>query len=123
MTINFTRYRRLYYLFSGILILASLIAIFVFGLKTGIEFTGGSLLELKFETLPSNQEIEGRLSELNLGEIIVQPTAENRIILRLKEIDEETHQQILKKLGNSQEMSFEAIGPSVGKELDRKSVV
>jgi preprotein translocase subunit SecF len=120
--INFTKYRKFYYIFSGLLIVGSLVAIGVFGLKFGIEFTGGSLLELKFENRPANQEIQDKLTKLNLGEVFIQSTGEQGVILRLKEIDEATHQQILQALDNAQEMSFEAIGPAIGRELEQKTI-
>ncbi|OHA62002.1 MAG: protein-export membrane protein SecF [Candidatus Wildermuthbacteria bacterium GWA2_46_15] len=124
MVINFVKYRKLYYLFSGILILASLFSIFKFGLKMGIEFTGGSLVELKFDQARlTNQAIAEKLAKLNLGEIIVQPTGENGVFLRFKEVDEATHQEILKELGQPQEMSFETIGPTIGRELERKTLL
>ena len=50
MRINFPflKYKKIYFIFSAILIAGSLISILVFGLKFGIEFTGGSLIELDF---------------------------------------------------------------------------
>ena len=127
MVINFTKYRRLYYAFSGLLILASLVAIWQFGLRFGIEFTGGSWLELKFADRPTNQEIQEKLAGLGLGEVIIQPAGERGVILRLKEIDEPTHKQILQALANNdlrpEEMSFEAIGPIIGEELKSKTIL
>ena len=123
MVINFTKYRKTYYAISILLVLASLFSIFYFGLKMGIEFTGGSLLELKFENRPSNKDIEEKLADLKLGEILIQPTAEKGVLLRLKEIDEATHQEILKKLGDPEEMSFETIGPLVGDELKKQTII
>ncbi|MBI4359108.1 MAG: protein translocase subunit SecF [Candidatus Nealsonbacteria bacterium] len=119
---NFVKYRRFYYLFSGLLILASLFSVFRFGLKMGIEFTGGSLMELQFENRPANQEIQEKLAKLNLGEIVVQPTGERGVFLRFKEIDEAAHQEVLRELNNPQEMSFETIGPTIGQELERKTL-
>jgi preprotein translocase subunit SecF len=122
MSISFTKYRRVYYFFSGILILSSIISFAVFGLKFGIDFTGGSILELEFEKArPSNQEIEEKLKDFNLGEIVIQPTGEKGIIIRMKEVNEETHQEMLKKFEGAQERIFELIGPSVGEELRRKT--
>jgi len=42
--------------------------------------------------------------------------------LRLKEVNEDTHQEILSKLGNPKEERFESIGPLIGKELRTKSI-
>ena len=127
MNIPFLKYRKIYFVFSGILILASIICLGVFGLKPGIDFTGGSILELEaIEERPSNQEIKDALSELNLGEILVQPSQEKGVILRLKDISEETHQQVLEKLQGLcefEELRFESIGPVIGQELKEKTKV
>lgn len=125
MNIKFIKYRKIYYFFSGILVISSLIALAVFGLKPGIEFTGGSILEIQYqENTPSNQIIKESLSDLNLGEFYIQSTGENEIILRMKSINEGLHQQILTKLRQNneiKEVSFESVGPTIGKELKEKT--
>ena len=97
MNINFLKYRKIYYLFSGILVIGSLISLFLFGLKPGIDFKGGSILEVEFEKRPENPVIQEKLKGLGLGEIVIQSADERGVILRMKEIDEFKHQEILKK--------------------------
>jgi len=124
MNFNFIKYRKIYFIFSGILILGSLICLLIFGLKPGIDFTGGSIMELEYKAeRPSNQEIREKLKDFGLGEISVQPTEERGVILKMKEIDEDTHQKIIQKLGEIEERRFESIGPTIGKELKRKTKV
>lgn len=121
---DFLKYRKIYYLFSGILILGSIFALVVFRLQPGIDFTGGSLLEVEYiNERSSSQEIKERLDGLELGEISLQPTGEKGLILRMKDINEETHQEILKRLGEIKELRFESIGPVIGKELKEKTKV
>ena len=96
MEINFLKYKKIYFAISGALILMSIVALGLFGLRLGIDFTGGSILEVEYEeSRLANQEIEERLSDLELGEIQVQPTGEKGVIIRMKNISEETHQEIL----------------------------
>jgi preprotein translocase subunit SecF len=125
MNFNFTRYSKVYYVFSGLLILASLVSLFVFGLKFGIEFTGGSLLEGEFQDQrPESSVIEQKLADLNLGEIIIQPLDQKEVLLRFKEIDEAAHQEIISRLSQIsgfQEKQFQLIGPQIGKELKQKT--
>lgn len=122
---DFLKYRKIYFIFSGILIISSLISLAVFGLKPGIEFTGGSILELEYqENRSSNQIIKETLSDLDLGEIYIQSTGDNGVILRMRDIDEKLHQQVLEKLRKDKEIEerrFESIGPVVGKELREKT--
>lgn len=118
--------RKIFYIFSGTLVIASLVALFLWGLKFGIEFKGGSLIELQFkQNRATNQEINEALKDLNLGEIIIQPTGEKNMILRMKEIDEDTHQKLLEVLKSRfdiEELRFEVVGPVIGKELKKKAV-
>ena len=127
MSFPFTKYSKIYYIISGMLMAASIAALIVFGLKFGIEFTGGSKMELEFtEIRPSNEEIAKSLEQFGLGEIIIQPTGEKGAILQLKGIDEETHQKALAELNalsDVEEKSFQFIGPSVGNELKNKTLI
>lgn len=128
------KHRSLFFVFSGLIVAASLIIAVVFGLRFGIDFTGGSLLEVEIAgsgvpyVHPSADEITGALAELNLGAIVVQP-AGNATLLRLKAIDERTHQEIIGRLGTLGspagavvEKRFTTIGPTVGKELRNKAI-
>jgi len=125
MQFNFTKYSIVYYIFSGILIIATIVCLFMFGLKFGIEFVGGSNMEVDFQQAPPlNEAVKNALVSFNLGEITVQPTGSTRIILQFKGVDETTHQQILtelNKLTPVTETSFQYIGPSVGQELRNKT--
>ncbi len=127
MTIPFLKCRKFYFIFSGILILASLVCLIIFGLKPGIDFTGGSILEIEYQTeRPSNQEIKETLSGLDLGEISIQPTGEKGVILRMRDISEDTHQEILQKLSENNQLEegrFESIGPVIGRELKQKTKI
>ncbi len=127
MNFPFTKYSTIYYIFSGILIMAAIASLAIFGLKFGIEFTGGSNMEINFtQNRPSNEEISKKLADLNLGDIIIQPTGSHGAILKFKGVDEVTHQQIITKLNELaplEEKSFQYIGPSVGQELKNKTLI
>jgi len=125
MNIPFIKYSKIYYIFSGLLVIASIASILIFGLKFGIDFLGGSILEAEFKNRPENRLIQEKLIDLNLGEIIIQPTGNNGVILRMSEINEDTHQKILLKMNEIsevQEKRFESIGPNIGKELRQKTI-
>ncbi len=123
----FTKYSKFYYIFSGILIIGAIASLIVFGLKFGIEFTGGSTMEVDFtQQRPTNEVISKDLAEFNLGEIIVQPTGDKGAVLRFKGIDESQHQQVFSKLQSLsplQEKSFQYVGPSIGQDLKNKTEV
>ncbi len=127
MQFNFIKYSAVYYIISGLLIIASIASLFMFGLKFGIEFTGGSNMELAFSgQRPSNEQMQNALSQFQLGEIIIQPTGSNGAILQFRGIDEAIHQQILAKINElspAEEKSFQFIGPSIGQELRNKTEI
>ena len=91
--------RKIWFIFSAILISASIAALSVWGLKLGIDFTGGTLMEFSFkeETLNS-EEIKDALKGLDLGEVSIQFSGDDSVLLRFKDVDENTHQEIIKAL-------------------------
>ena len=126
MQVNFLKYKKVYFIFSGILMAVSIVCLFVFGLNPGIDFTGGSILEVNFEVRPDNLAIQEKIKDLNLGEVIIQPTGEKGVILRFQEVDENTHQEIVSKLNEISsvtERRFESIGPTIGRELRQKTII
>ena len=129
MYIHFIKYKKLFYGISLLLIVLSIAAILVFGLRPSIEFTGGSSLEVTFENeAPSNSEIREALQDIDLGEVSLQKAGNDGVILKMKFIDEETHQEVLENLkiiGEIKEGSegFQVIGPVIGEELKGKTKV
>ena len=105
--------------------LASIAALIVWGLKPGIDFTGGSILEVSYlNSRIANEEIEQRLAGLKLDSLSVQSAGEKSIIIRTKYINEETHQAILSALRENQsieERRFESVGSVIGRELKQKT--
>lgn len=127
--ISFMKTRNLWFGLSGILIAASIVFFIIWGLKPGIDFTGGSLIELTFtEKLPEADEIREIIKKSVLIEnMFVQTIGEKGIVVRFKDVDEQDHQKILAELKINygekfQEERFESIGPSIGKELKDKTI-
>ncbi|MCR4256124.1 MAG: protein translocase subunit SecF [Candidatus Uhrbacteria bacterium] len=128
MKFSVIKLRPLWYAFSGVLLAASLFAVASYGLKQGIEFTGGSLMAVRFEQRPSVAEAGATVTNAvpDLGAIIVQPAGESDMQFRLKALSEDEHQAVLIALrethGEITELRFDAIGPVIGVELRRKSM-
>jgi len=127
MYIPFIKYRKIFYAFSGALVILSLVSIMVFGLKPGIDFTGGSSLQVTYKNSPPNFKlIEESLKDIDLGQISVQKSGTNGIILKTKDINEQTHQAVLIRLAKLGEIKkgsekFQSIGPVIGQELKKKT--
>lgn len=119
---NIVGKRKIFLIISGILMSLSILALIFWGLKPGIDFTGGTMIELQFKNgAPARQQILEQLKDLKLADLNIQTSGENGWLLRIKEIDETTHQQILSKLGQPEEVRFENIGPTIGQELTNKA--
>ena len=96
--IKIVQRRRIWFSLSVILISASIVALGVWGLKLGIDFTGGTLMEFSFEEKTLNsEEIKNALKDLDIGEVNVQ-FSNDSVLLRFKDVDEDTHQEIVKAL-------------------------
>ncbi len=90
--------KKTWFTISSILIITSLLAFFGWGLNLGIDFTGGSLLEVKFAETKSVGQISEALSGVELKGLTIQPTDQNGVVLRFQNTEEEKHQEVLKKL-------------------------
>ena len=128
MYIQFIKFRKIFYAFSIVAITLSIASIFIFGLELGIDFTGGSMLEVEFEReRPSIQMIQEKIQEID-SEIIVQPVGEKGLILKTKSTSKETYTKAIEKLEElgtlKQDASqFETIGPVIGNELKNKTKI
>jgi len=103
----------------------SLGAIGYFGLNVGIDFRGGSLAEVEYTgELPSQEVVKEKLASLGFGEILIQQIGTQGYSLKMRPLSETERQTLIGALGsNAVEKSFTSIGPSVGEELVRKSIL
>ncbi len=125
--------RKLWLSISAILVALSIAAIAVWGLQFGIDFTGGSVLEVRyFQNRPSVAAIKESLASVGLQHLIVQPVGDTDVKLQFQEVDETQHQLILSKLrelapaaeGQStmEELRYDSVGPTVGRDLQTRAM-
>lgn len=130
MKLDFMKYKYFYFLISAFFLLPAIFSLISWGLKPAIDFAGGSILEIKFP------EKEIKLSKTKVSPIIekegselasIQESGENSYILRTKEIDKNKKEKILenlkKEFGQIEEVRFETVGPTIGKELIKKTIM
>ncbi|MBI5134479.1 MAG: protein translocase subunit SecF [Candidatus Taylorbacteria bacterium] len=119
-------HRKFFYAVSAALVIASLYAIFAWGLRPGIDFKGGSIIEVEYgtSTRPTAENLRPKLEALKLGEYSIRETGSAGYILRTQELSPEAHNAVLAALGGGAaltEKRFDSVGPILGKEALEKS--
>jgi len=119
--------RKIFYTFSSILVAVIIGLLFTWGIKFGIDFTGGSLIELSFqEEVPTHEELNTKLDNYEfISGYSLRSSGDSSEILRSKEITDEQKNTIVSGLQESYsvtESRFSNIGPSLGNELKTKAV-
>jgi preprotein translocase subunit SecF len=122
------KYKKIFVGISVGLVLISIISLCVFGLKVGIDFKGGALTEVTYNTSrPAQADLEASLNALNFGTILLQPTGDTGYIVKSRDLTDAEHTLLLNTLSQNNaspltQTSFTSIGPSVGRELTRKAI-
>lgn len=131
MMFSIVQNRKYFFAVSLLVTIASIILLFVYGLKPGLDFTGGTLLELEFSVArPQIAEIQQALGDQNLGPVIIQPVGEGGMILKTRFISENEHQAILVRMRETFEKNdnrviesrLETIGPAISSELRSRAI-
>lgn len=123
------KYKKIFLSISALLVVLSLTALLVFGLNIGIDFKGGALTEVVYkEARPVQADLNPLLENLGYGSVLLQPTGDLGYIVKTRDLNDAEHAKILEtmsmgKADSLTEMSFNSIGPSVGRELTRKAIL
>jgi len=75
-----------YFLISGLILLAAVILLSTAGLKSGIDFSGGSMMTVNFEKEVTQAELKQELSSLGYPNVIIQTTGDGDFIIRMQEL-------------------------------------
>jgi preprotein translocase SecF subunit len=126
---NLVQKRRWYFLISAFLIVPGLIAMLystvALGgpLRLGIDFTGGSLLELRFAQPVELASLRAAFDEAGFTDATVQTAGEQTFIIRSKGMDiaakEDLKDTLMLRYGALDELRFENVGPAIGRETTR----
>lgn len=119
--------RRIWFSLSGLLLLLALLA-FAFNAFTrsqpmnfGIDFTGGTMLNLRFQRPVTVAEVRGILEQFKLGDSVIQRSGENDVLVRAIPLDEKVRSELVEvlneKLGGVELLEADIIGPTIGREL------
>jgi len=131
---NFMAKKTMAIILSSAVILVGIISMITHGgLKYGIDFDGGTLVQLKFKTPPAIEDLRDGLKTIGLGDSTIQEFgSKNHILIRVEK-SEEKLEEIGTKVKNSLIGKFQAddilvervemVGPKVGKDLREKAIL
>ncbi len=137
--INFIENRRKAYIFSGLLVVAGLLSLALFGLNLGIDFTGGTVLQVNLgedfsmeeveEVIAPFEELEGAAVQVIQTRDLSGDLADEGLILRGPYLEEERRDQLMSALRerwphiDPANIRVESVGPVVGGELTRQAIL
>lgn len=114
---------------SVVLVVVAVAALAIFGFRPAIDFTGGTLWQLKFENSSANESSlkDFFVNEIKMeGAIVYKENISDSLMVKMKNISEEDHQKfnssLNEKFGKFEELKFESIGPTVGDQLRSRAV-
>ncbi|MBI2012597.1 protein translocase subunit SecF [Candidatus Curtissbacteria bacterium] len=126
---NLIKYRNWFFVFSLLVIIPGLFAIFSWRLNLGIDFAGGTLWEIRFEERQeiSSRQIQDFLTKEGAQISSVSQTSPNSTLVRLHISDEQTINQLKEKFasnfGKTADLRLETVGPIISRELTQKALL
>lgn len=126
--------RKVWYTISLIAIVPGVISLILFGLKLGIDFTGGTLWELEFNRTVTTEEVRDVLARGGYEDPVIQLSDEhglnnNVAIIRIKELPESSPQKaqieddFRASVGDFTELQISTVGSSVGNEIRNRAIL
>ena len=127
LNIHFMKYRKAWLAFSVICVIASLGMLMSRGLNLSVDFTGGLVLQVKFDNKVEVSAIRNSLSSIGQGQAIIQAFDNNDVLIRCQAQDEDVRRLVLntlkKDFGTLTVQKIDKVGPVVGKELRSQAII
>lgn len=116
------KYYKYLFIFSGVILLAGIISLSVYGLKLGIDFKGGTITEVEYPTTaPDVTKVRDVVVAEGASSVQIQTVGDRGLLIKTGVLDQAGHEKLLstlkEKTGEFQEKRFESIGPLVGEQL------
>ncbi|MEK7604606.1 MAG: protein translocase subunit SecF [Patescibacteria group bacterium] len=119
-------HRGLFFWITGALLGAAIAAITFWGLPLGIDFTGGSLIQVEYTTdVPQLSAIEEQISVANVGAVSVRTVGEKSVSIRTRTLTPTEHDTILALVGKEApvtELAYTSVGPALGSQFAAKAI-
>ncbi|KKU03903.1 MAG: SecF protein [Candidatus Woesebacteria bacterium GW2011_GWE1_45_18] len=124
---NWMKYRLLYLAISAVAIGAGIFGLLTWGLRIGIDFKGGTILEYRFEEPVKEEDLKRFVGALDLELSSLEKTGENAYTMRISNLEPERKGIVEPFLernleNNLEELRYESVGPSIGPDLIKKTL-
>lgn len=127
---NIIKHRAIFLSISGILVVAAIVCMVVFGFRPAIDFTGGTLWQVKIgQEKVSEQQIADVLRTAGGidNPVVYKELTSDSFLIKTKTLTEDDHQRLIKVLqeafhNNIEELQFQSIGPTIGAQLRSKAI-
>jgi len=120
---DFVKNRRIAYIISAVIIMVGLVSIIFQGFNFGIDFAGGTLIQINFSEPVSTAEVRRVLGDFNLGQSTIQNLSGSEFVIRTERIDIEKRKEILssfeENLSELEILRVETVGPVIGENLKK----
>jgi preprotein translocase subunit SecF len=119
------KFKHYFFILPAVASVLAIAALFMWGLKPGIDLKGGSLLEVSYpEGRPDIGALQEKVNALDFGEVRIQGAGENELVLRQRSLsleEKDALDSVLMSFGSVEEVQYNSVGPSIGEELMRKA--
>lgn len=125
---DWLKYKKIYFTISLLLIAGGVFSLINWGVRLGVDFRGGTIIEYRFEEEISTEVTVEKLEEEGIETSSIQEAGEGKYLFRLPPISQEEKQVVtgvLEELtgeGQFEEVRFETVGPTIGPELVKKTI-
>ncbi|MFA5942764.1 MAG: protein translocase subunit SecF [Candidatus Paceibacterota bacterium] len=123
---NIVTHRTIYFWITGLILAGALGAIFSFGLPLDIDFTGGSLMQVRYQDeRPAITEIEQQIAVVPLGTASVRAVGSDAVSIRTRTMTPEEHVAVLEVLSQNDpitELAYTSVGPTLGEQFANKAL-
>ena len=126
--IDIVKRRYVYFGLSLLVIVPGMLALLVWGLPLGIDFKGGSLLDITFTsgTVPQPAQVTELYAQNGFSDSIVQTTGQSGMIIRSADMTDAQRDQLISAMESQFNSTitvnrFESVGPSVGQEVAKRA--
>lgn len=127
---NIIKHRYLYFAISLLVIVPGLIALIIWGLPLAIDFTGGSVLEVKFASgsVPTTEQVIALYNKAGVEDVQVQTVGTDGLIIRSKDMDEATKNALVQDMSTTFNTEvtiqrFDSVGPVIGQEVAQRAML